>query len=976
MLLFFLSILCESTEFLHYDDGPLLNCKEIGDDTVLVSPKASLPGYGEVCVCESEWNTVGYGFEADASYPFGCNNFATRGMQIGCTTDCLGGSWCKVANEGCLTEEYRHVQYSSIIMTPCDEYTPVRDSSCENECLPENPTGIDNKCTYCGCNLHTDCQGYTFCSSACHEGICNQQTNVCQPCERCDDTENGASGCTDHCSGLFPARVAANTSRSIEWEKSLRPVSAQYEFELHRATCLSRCLAHDRCSTVIATDAYLFVSLSEWLPLCAFGVGCVSYWAPGSVKAFPEIETERWIIMNDITEASKHQCTSSFDCQDQAAEFANCCRGPFDRVPVCARYDSYHCTGPVGSESTGNCVDDEHFCPEYRGDLKCLPKNLPCPTNLHEWQPCVMISLALIVIVYHHVTEYISEHEEVEPDGSFFASYSRKHFVEGQVTVPQENRPKWKFKYNVENPCFVFSNIWNTSIASSMPHAFCLAMCTLVISWLGAWGRLAKNDGFNEAALVNTTRAIADIWASLSTYVSVLLVFTVVNRLQWFFSVMKNMYKVQGAISSMGMFIGTRVNSKKERFKCYRWLNLAHLYLHQQTTPELAKRISDKNLLDCGLLTPKEFAQVDDALSKRRVVLGWLGRRLEYHFKGSFIIDKEYHELKECAHDVLKSINQTMPFSFLQTIIVLTYFWLLLMPFSMYYRLAGNAGFIVFEFSSCIATFFVSIIFLAILDVLVNISLPTGHDLDDINPEALLVETDESIVIFLGGGSEPEKQDDAHDSNMVGSDSIRGAIALVGKILPTNKKPLEVDRKVPKLLRKQSEKKVSFAELNDNQGSEVELVDCGEGGGMKKGDRRESMPLVLDKNIDSLYEGALIADSPKNEPRNSVPLVLDHRIDTAWDPEDGVEDGKEDGVHEFDEDFEATDQSELIDNTVHNQSIPKMHSKRDQSMADVMAGAILHHIKDVHNHEVDMDSIGDEGETKMEEDDSSHGAKR
>ena len=41
MLLFFFSLLCESTEFLHYDDGPLLNCKEIGDETVLVSPKPS-----------------------------------------------------------------------------------------------------------------------------------------------------------------------------------------------------------------------------------------------------------------------------------------------------------------------------------------------------------------------------------------------------------------------------------------------------------------------------------------------------------------------------------------------------------------------------------------------------------------------------------------------------------------------------------------------------------------------------------------------------------------------------------------------------------------------------------------------------------------------------------------------------------------------------------------------------------------------
>jgi len=516
-------------------------------------------------------------------------------------------------------------------------------------------------------------------------------------------------------------------------------------------------------------------------------------------------------------------------------------------------------------------------------------------------------------------------------------------------------------------------------------------MGTLILSWLGAWGRLAKNDNFNEAALINVTRAIADIWASIATYVSVLLVFTVVNRLQWFFSVMKNMYKVQGAISSMGMFIGTRVRSKKERFKCYRWLNLAHLYLHQQTTPELAKRISDQNLLDCGLLTKKEFAQVDDALSKRRVVLGWLGVRLEYHFKGSFIIDKEYHELKECAHDVLKSINQTMPYSFFQTIIVLTYFWLMLLPFSMYYRLVVDSEFIVFEYASCIATFFVSILFLAMLNTLVNMSLPTGHDLDDINPEALLVETDESIVIFLGGGSEPIEEKTEDTSDMHNISTIRGGIALLGNLLPISRGKSQVH--LPGMANHKSEmmlpgledepltsskRTVSFAhtagddiELTEKVSSpdldnELEDLKMDEFG-------KESMPLVLDKNIDSVFEGPQSQDSDKlNTPRKSVPLMLDSRIDTAWIPEEDLE--SED---------EVIDQSDLIDNTVHNQSasrLPKRQTSitnRAQSMADVMAGAILHDVRDVHDQKVDTDSMNDGGdETKMDEEDTDQSDKR
>ena len=109
-------------------------------------------------------------------------------------------------------------------------------------------------------------------------------------------------------------------------------------------------------------------------------------------------------------------------------------------------------------------------------------------------------------------------------------------------------------------------------------------------------------------------------------------------------------------------------------------------------------------------------------------------------------------------------------------------------------------------------------------------SLPTGHDLDDINPEALLVETDESIAIFLGGASEPEKQEE-HQDQVVGThDSLRGAIALVGQILPKHKKPLGVDKKIPALLRRMSqqsetERNESFTELSDKQAGEVELAD-------------------------------------------------------------------------------------------------------------------------------------------------------
>ena len=103
-----------------------------------------------------------------------------------------------------------------------------------------------------------------------------------------------------------------------------------------------------------------------------------------------------------------------------------------------------------------------------------------------------------------------------------------------------------------------------------------------------------------------------------------------------------------------------------------------------------------------------------------------------------------------------------------------------------------------------------------------------------------------------------------------------------------------------------------------------------------------------------------------NAPRKSVPLMLDSRIDTAWIPEEDLE--SEDEVHELDGEDERIDQSDLIDNTVHNQSASRLPKRQTsltnhaQSMADVMAGAILHDVRDVHDQKVDTDSMDEGGD--------------
>merc|ERR1719499_606835 len=72
----------------------------------------------------------------------------------------------------------------------------------------------------------------------------------------------------------------------------------------------------------------------------------------------------------------------------------------------------------------------------------------------------------------------------------------------------------------------------------------------------------------------------------------------------------------------------------------------------------------------------------------------------------------------------------------------------------MYASMTDGAQHVGWDFYPCVGTFLISLFFQAMIDSIVSMSKPTGADLDDVNPEALLVETDESLLLFLGGAKE------------------------------------------------------------------------------------------------------------------------------------------------------------------------------------------------------------------------------
>merc|ERR1719204_1240988 len=75
---------------------------------------------------------------------------------------------------------------------------------------------------------------------------------------------------------------------------------------------------------------------------------------------------------------------------------------------------------------------------------------------------------------------------------------------------------------------------------------------------------------------------------------------------------------------------------------------------------------------------------------------------------------------------------------------------------SMYHKMTADMGWVSVDMFAPVTTGCVSVCFQTILSIIIALSNPTGDDLDDVDPEALLIQTDEALLVFLGGQEDNE----------------------------------------------------------------------------------------------------------------------------------------------------------------------------------------------------------------------------
>jgi len=189
-------------------------------------------------------------------------------------------------------------------------------------------------------------------------------------------------------------------------------------------------------------------------------------------------------------------------------------------------------------------------------------------------------------------------------------------------------------------------------------------------------------------ALALFTKETGALVSSLQTAVAMLLSFYSLERVNWFWSMMRQGFIVQGRIHDIAMLCGAATGNTEEewlaRYVLYRHLTLAFFFTYQPLTPSF-KFVGFGPLRSCGLLTEDEELVLQKAHSMpRTVVESWLARWVQAYVPDDANRQQVFlslRELRSASAGVGDLVVQRAPVSFESLLYVAVYALCLLLPF-------------------------------------------------------------------------------------------------------------------------------------------------------------------------------------------------------------------------------------------------------------------------------------------------------
>eukprot|EP00428_Durinskia_dybowskii_P034341 CAMPEP_0170264462 /NCGR_PEP_ID=MMETSP0116_2-20130129/32126_1 /TAXON_ID=400756 /ORGANISM="Durinskia baltica, Strain CSIRO CS-38" /LENGTH=424 /DNA_ID=CAMNT_0010515555 /DNA_START=60 /DNA_END=1335 /DNA_ORIENTATION=- len=298
---------------------------------------------------------------------------------------------------------------------------------------------------------------------------------------------------------------------------------------------------------------------------------------------------------------------------------------------------------------------------------------------------------------------------------------------------------------------------WRTALASTLPTALTLmtlsGVCATVSTLLGDFA-----SEYWYWTLAQCAQEVGVLIRSLQAAVSLLLSFYALNRIAWFWRMMKAGWRLQGRIHDIGLIVGANYGHTEEDFEAmyvlYRHLMFASSSASSRSRPSDFKFVGYVPLIECGLLTKSEGVIISSAHSGPRTVAeAWVSAWISHHIDDWSARQQAMQRL--CEMRVVDMMDERAPVSFESLLYLCVYAFCFLLPFGpatvddeQRHRASVCAWLLVKVFSDGAVIAFN----LSLLHLLYHIQAPfdsIGMPHDCLNPIAIMLSTEKKLRDYL-----------------------------------------------------------------------------------------------------------------------------------------------------------------------------------------------------------------------------------
>mmetsp|Transcript_117679 Transcript_117679/g.228792 ORF Transcript_117679/g.228792 Transcript_117679/m.228792 type:complete len:556 (-) Transcript_117679:47-1714(-) len=306
----------------------------------------------------------------------------------------------------------------------------------------------------------------------------------------------------------------------------------------------------------------------------------------------------------------------------------------------------------------------------------------------------------------------------------------------------------------------VVSLQWRVALGATLRSASTLMMmCSLYVTLLRVAAIFMPSAHYHMVAMM--TMEAGALVNSLQTAVSMLLSFYALQRIGWFWSIMQEGFRVQGAAHDIAMLAGAANPPRAERnwnalFCLYRYLVLSFFFAYQSFTPRL-QRIKFADLVTCGLLVKDEVELLNGSHRFPLSVLeSWLGCWVHQHLQGE--TRQQCFQALRVYRGALASVSdwvdQRAPVSFETLLYVVVYALCFVMPFgpSHIEYLDRQAVMSAAHVMPVISVSLLTCLYLSLLHLLRHLQAPFDHrslPCDALNPVKILNSTERKLRDYL-----------------------------------------------------------------------------------------------------------------------------------------------------------------------------------------------------------------------------------